>query len=120
MSLGFVTLSYGATSVTLYGIDPKTIYPNRVKSYSEYTLEDGSKAVDEAENSKRFWSIKQDPPLTAQEDTDLDSLCYTHKTITLTESWVDSGSYTVHFRKLKRFKNGPSGRAHYEMEFQEL
>lgn len=115
-----ITLSKDAISVVLYGIDPKTIYPEREKNFTEFVLQDGSKSFDVAPNNKRVWIIRHDPPLTSTEDANLTTLCHTHGIITLTEDWVDSGTYTVFFRKLKRELVSPTGVAHYDMEFVEI
>lgn len=120
MSLGSITLSFGATSVTLLGVQATTVYADREKNYSEYVLQNGDKVFDEAPNTKREWILRHDPPLTAQEDADLETLCYTHGRITLTESWVENGTYQVYFRKLRRSLETPNGQAHYDIELAEL
>lgn len=115
-----ITLSFGATSVVLNYIDPKTIYPDRPKNFTEHVLQDGTKTVDEAPNSKRIWVINHDVALTDAERTDLNTLCYTHQNITLVEDWVDAGTYNVHFRSLdQRFDQAQAG-TKYVMEFVEL
>ena len=120
MTTDYITLSFGSTSVTLKGIDPKTIHPLREKNFTEYTLEDGSITVDESTTSKRLWKLKNDIPLTEQENADLMDLCFTYKQITLVENWVDPGTYSVHFRSLIPRLDSPTGSNKYTMELREL
>lgn len=115
-----ITLSYGTTSVTLNAIDPTTIHAEREKNFQEFTLENGTIVVDESTTAKRLWKLKNDVPLTDQEDADLKALCFDHKQITLIENWVDAGTYEVHFRSLKSRLDTPLGSNKYIMELREL
>ena len=115
-----IILTFGAINVTLNFIDVRSIYPKRTKNFSEHLLQDGTRIIDEAPNSKRHWVIDHNVPLTAQEALDLRTLCYTHQNITLTEDWVDMGTFNVHFRNLDERFDEANANTKFIMEFQEL
>lgn len=116
-----VTLSFSAISVVLPNIKHNTIFAKRPKIFSQTSNADGSINVDAAPIAKRQWRFEYDAPLTSSEYADLETLCYTHQFITLTEDWVDAGTYTVFFKSLDQQLTGPSElNRRLIMEFQEI
>lgn len=115
-----ITLSQGATSLTLSYVKPESIYPRRPKNYTEAILDDNSRVIDEAEEIKRSWELSIEVPLSSSELADLNTL-YSAGNITLTEDWIESSvAYNVHFRNLEdRFVNA-SGNTRLVLQFQEL
>ena len=116
-----ITLSSGAISVELKYIKPETIYAEKRRVFNKSTLESGRPVFYNASNITRVWNIRQEVPLKSSELTDLETL-YNSETITLTESWVDTGSYTVHFTNFKK-KSGTGdykAKAQIELTLTEL
>lgn len=115
-----VTLSFGATSITLSYITPETIHPTRIKNMTEHVLEDGSVAIDQAENFKRLWQFEIEVPLIVSDLAKLVTLYDTNNAITLVENWVDPGTYNAWFKNYQpRFVNA-SGNTRVQLILQEL
>jgi len=115
-----ITLSFGATSITLDYVDPTTIYPSRIKNMTEHVLENGDITIDQAENFKRSWNLLIEVPLLQADRDKLKTLYENNNAITLVENWVDPGTYSVWFKNYQPKFVNQSGNTRLQLTLQEV
>ena len=116
-----ITITYGATAVTLSYVQPTTAYPDQNKNFTEHIIENNSRVRDDAGSPKRRWEFSHDVPLTSGQTTSLDALYLINDVLVLTENFVESSVvYNVHFEYKRPRLETPDGSAHYSLIFQEL
>lgn len=116
-----ITLSFGATSVIISTVKVDSIHPERRRNFTMHTLNDNSRVIDVAGAPKRRWQLNNEVPLTSTQKTDLEALYAIADSITLTESFIDTGAtYSVFFEDFRKRRDTPQGDDKYNIVLQEV
>lgn len=116
-----INLSYGATSLDLYFLNPLTVPPELNKNFTRVTLGNNTIKYDISGDKKKRWQITTETELSAAEQSDLFSLYDVKDSLTLTEDFIESSvAYNVFFEDLRQATRTFSGFQHYTLTLQEV